>query len=194
VAIDDIVARIASDAEAEGAALLDAARADADRIVAGARERAQEGASHTLARARADAGREAETMLSAARLAARDETLAARRALDLEALARVEDALAALPDVAYAALLAREIAKAAAPGDVARLGGADAERLRATLPAALSAAGVTVTVDAVSADVERGVVLVGDRMRVEISPAALVAARRDELESVADSGLFGPEE
>jgi vacuolar-type H+-ATPase subunit E/Vma4 len=191
VAIDDIVARIAADAEAEARALTDAAEADADRLRADACARADARSEREAARGRADAERDAATLLANARLAARDALLTARQTLDAEALAGVEAALVALPDDRYGVLLARAVADASDGCSALRLGTVDAERLHRALPAALAAAGVELPIEDTPADVERGVVLVGDRVRVEASAAALVAARRDDLLAEADAALFG---
>jgi V/A-type H+-transporting ATPase subunit E len=191
VAIDDIVSRIAADAEAEARALTDAAEADADRVRADARARADARTASEAARGRADAARDAATLLANARLAARDSLLTARQALVAEALAGVEAALVALPDDRYAALLARGIAEGSDGCSVVRLGSADAARLRKALPGAMAAAGVTLPVDEAPADIERGVVLAGDRVRVEVSAAAIRRARHDELKAEVDAALFG---
>jgi V/A-type H+-transporting ATPase subunit E len=191
VAIDDIVARIAADAEAEARALTDAAEADAERLRADARARADARTANEAARGRADSERDAATLLANARLAARDALLEARQALDAEALAGVESALIALPDDRYAALLARGIAEGSDGCSDVRLGSADAARLSKALPDAMAAAGVTLKIEDAPADVERGVVLVGDRVRVEVSAAAMVKARRDDLLAKVDSALFG---
>jgi len=55
----------------------------------------------------------------------------------------------------------------------------------------LKAAGVTIEIDDTPADIERGVVLAGDRVRVEVSAAAMIQARRDGLLSEVDAALFG---
>jgi len=191
VAIDDIVTRIEGDAASEAAALLDAAHADAERTIAEAQSRADSRAALALEAGAAAARREAATLVAGARLAARDGSLAARQALDHEALDRLEAALVALPDDRYAALLAREIASSPLPAGSLRLGTADAARLRAALPAALTAVGLTLAVEDEPAGIERGVVFVGDRVRIEVSPASLVHSRRAGLEAAADRGLFG---
>lgn len=191
MAIDDIVTRIAGDAQDESAVLLAAANADVQRLADEARARADARQAAAIARGRADAERDAATLLANARLAARDAMLSARRALDDEALARVAEELVALPDARYGALLAREVAVSTEGCTSIRLGFADADRLRTGLPAALSAAGVVVPVDSEPADVEYGVVLLGDRLRVEVSAAAIVAARRDTLLADVDALLFG---
>jgi len=191
VAIDDIVTRIAADARDEGDALLDAARADAERVRGDARARADARTASEAARGAAEAERDAATLLANTRLAARDALLTARQALDGEALRRVEAALIGSDDDRYAALLARGIAEAAGACSSLRIGTADADRLRRALPKALAAAGVTLRIDDAPADIERGVVLLGDRVRVEVSAAAMLKARRDDLLAEVDAALFG---
>jgi vacuolar-type H+-ATPase subunit E/Vma4 len=191
VAIDDIVTRIAADARDEGDALLDAARADAERARGDGRARADARTASEAARGAAEAERDAATLLANARLAARDALLTARQALDGEALQRVEAALIGSDDDRYAALLVRGIAEAADGCSSLRVGTADADRLRRTLPKALAAAGVALRIDDAPADIERGVVLSGDRVRVEVSAAAMLKARRDDLLAEVDAALFG---
>jgi len=191
VAIEDIVGRIEDDAEAEGEARITAARRDAGLLVAQAGARAEARAAHELKLGRVKAETEAATLIAGARLAARDASLSARQELDREALARLEAALTALPDDRYAGLLAREIASSPLPAGVLRLGSADTARLHAALPGALKAVGLALTIDDGPAGIERGVVLVGDRVRIEVSPASLIYARRADLESAVDRALFG---
>jgi len=191
VAIDDIIGRIATDADAEALELTEAARADAERMRAEALTRADARTARDAAKGVADAERDAATLLANARLEARDALLTARYALDAEALDAVGAKLVALEDERYAALLARGIAEAADGCSSLWLGSADADRLRRALPGALKAAGVTIEIDDTPADIERGVVLAGDRVRVEVSAAAMIQARRDGLLSEVDAALFG---
>ena len=191
MAIEDIVGRIKDDAQAEGDARVSAARRDAGLLVAQAGARAEANAAKDLELGRVNAEREAATVVAGARLAARDASLMARQEIDREALIRLEAALTALPDDRYVALLAREIASAPLPAGALRLGSADAARLRAALPSALKAVGLALTIDDAPADIERGVVLFGDRVRIEVSPASLIFARRADLESAGDRALFG---
>ena len=193
MAIDDIVARIAADSEAEAAALLAEAEADAARAKADADALAEADAARTLARERARTERDVATIAANARLDARDASLATRLELVEEVLARAHDALVGLPDAEYAAVLARQIAGSSTGSETVLLGSADAERLRATLPDAMRAAGLSLRIADDDAGVERGVVLVGDRIRVEVSPAAMIAGRRDELVELADGLLSGRE-
>jgi vacuolar-type H+-ATPase subunit E/Vma4 len=193
VAIDDIVGKILADAEGEAAEIVAAADADATRVKAGAGARADADAARVLARERARAARDAETLLANARLRARDAALTARLALAEEALAKAEADLVALPDADYALLIAAGIASAATGRETARLGKADAARLRKHLPHALADAGAKIALGDEPADVEHGVVLSGGGVRIEVSPAALIAARRDELLAEADRLLTAEE-
>jgi vacuolar-type H+-ATPase subunit E/Vma4 len=190
VAIEDIVAKIRADAEAEAAAILATAQDDAERVVAEATARADADAKRALARERVRADADAETLLANARLAARDAGLTARLALANEALDGAEAALLALPDAEYAALIARAVVGSATGRESVAVAPADAARLEATLPAALKAAGVDVRMSAEPADAAHGVVLAGGGVRFEVSPAALVAAVREELLAEADRALF----
>jgi hypothetical protein len=38
------------------------------------------------------------------------------------------------------------------------------------------------------------VIVQGERVRVEVSPAAMIAEQRDEMLAIADTALFGAEE
>lgn len=191
MAIDDIVTRIATDADEEALELTDAARADSERVRSDALARADARTAREAAKGVADAERDAATLLANARLEARDALLTARYALDAEALDAVGAELVALDDERYATLLARGIAEAADGCSSLRLGTADADRLRRALPGALKAAGVAPEIDDAPADIERGVVLAGDRVRVEVSAAAMIQARRDALLFEVDAALFG---
>jgi vacuolar-type H+-ATPase subunit E/Vma4 len=190
VALPDILERVRSDAEAEAARLIAEAKAYAAEVDAAAKAAAADASANTLERARVDAERDAATLLAGARLRARDSELAARRDLAEQVLGRAEAAVAALPDERYVALIAAAVAEASVGGETLAVGSADAARLRDALPEALAAAGVSVALAEQPADIERGVVLAGDRMRVEVSPAAMIAARREELLALADWALF----
>lgn len=193
MAIDDIVARIGADAADEAAAIIAEATAAAALLTGEASARAEAEASSTLARESAAARRDAETILANARLEARDAMLSARLALDEEALSAVGASIVALPDERYATLIARGVAASSIDDEIVLVGTADMARLRTALPAALAAAGSSLSVSDVPADIERGAVLVSDRVRVEVSPAAMVAGERDPLMSEADGLLFGQE-
>lgn len=193
MAITDIISRIEADASTEAAGAIGAAEAEAARIIAQAEATLAAERAAALAAAEHDAAEEAATLLANARLAARDSLLARKRALAEAVLSRACEALEGLGDREYLELIAAGVAEAAAGGEALAVAPADATRLGG-LAARLAELGVRVTMAAGPAPVRRGVLLTGDRMRLEVSPASLVADRRDQLLLVAASALFGGEE
>ncbi|MRS12336.1 MAG: hypothetical protein EG823_04600 [Actinobacteria bacterium] len=190
MAITDLITRIEADATAEAADITGAAEAEVARIVGAAESTLDAERKATLAAAEYDAARDGATLLANARLAARDSLLAGKRAMAERVLARAEEALGVLPDAEYAELIAAGVARAAAGGETLAVAAADTKRLGG-LAAALEKRGVKVAISAEPAPIARGALLTGDRMRVEVSPAAMVADRRDELLLVAARELFG---
>lgn len=191
MALADIIKRIDRDARAEADALVLAAEQEADTLRRQAQESGQTVLTELVARAEREAAEESRTRLATARLRGRDRILAEKRVLIGRVLDAATEQLIALPDDRYGALLAREVARAARGGERLRPASAEAERLRDVLPAALEAAGADVTLAEPTADIERGVMLEGNRMRVEISPVSLVASDRSRLEEVVSDVLFG---
>ena len=193
MALADILSKIEGDALIEAEELVSQAERSAEETLAEARERAEREAAETIERGRRAAESEAETIRASARLAARDTALAARRDLIRETLERAAGAIAALPDERYTALFASHIATAARGGETVQVASADAKRLGG-LEAAVRAAGgdgLGLVYSAEPADIEHGVVLLGTRARVDLSLAALLADREDELELRVSSVLFG---
>lgn len=193
MAITDILTRIEADAASEATAITGAAEAEAARIVAQAVSTVASEREAALAEAERGAAEEAAMLLASARLAARDDLLTRKRALAERVLERAVDALVALPDAEYLELIAAGVARAAAGGETLAIAPADAKRLGG-LAKRLEDHGVRVTLAAEPAPIERGVLLTADRMRVEVSPASLVADNRDHLLLVAAGALFGGEE
>lgn len=190
MAIDDLISRIENDAAAEAAAIAGQARAEADEILARAEATASGQRSEALGRARREAADERETLLANARLAARDELLARKRERAEQVLARAQEELEQLPDAEYLELIASAVTRSSTGGDTLAVAPADAGRL-VGLDARLKELDTHITVAAESAPVEHGVLLTGDRVRVEISPASLVADMRDQLLLAASQRLFG---
>lgn len=190
MAITDIVERIGTDAAAEAGALLEAARTEASRITAEAEATAAREAAEARARAEQDAATEAATILANARLAVRDELLAAKRHLAEDVLDRAREALEALPDAEYLELIAQACAEVARGGETLAVARADAKRL-AGIAERVRAMGREVTAVDGPAPLAHGVLLEGDRVRMELSPASLVDDRREELLLVAARALFG---
>jgi len=192
MALADIIGRIESDAGAEARAVLESARARAAGIIAEAEAAAARSAEEHVAAAERDARSEAQTLLANARLTARDEALAAKRALIDRVLAEAEERLVALPDTDYLALIARGVARQARGGDTVRIAPADAVRLAGLPEAADAAAGrpLELRVSDEPAPLDRGVTLSRDRVSSEVSARSLVEARRDQLVALVASVLF----
>lgn len=192
MAIADIITRIEQDAQAEADALLATARDRADAMVAAAKTEAEHDAARIRSRGAEAARVEAETLLANARLAARDGLLGAKREIAERVLDEARERLESLSDDEYAAFIAREVVHAAVPGQVVRVAAADKQRL-ASLGERLAAAGAPVTISGEAEGLTRGVRVEGDGVRVEVSPAAYVAERHDALLRLAVRALF-PEE
>jgi len=194
VALADIIARIEADASSEADTLLTAARVRSEELAAAAEATAVSHRAEVMAAAERDAARAADTIVVTARLAARDRAVGARRGLVGEALERAVDMLAALPDGRYAEFLAARVAETARGGEMLSVGSADTARRGAIVAAVRSAApGLEFGVAEQPAPFERGVLLSGDRVRVDLSLTALVIERSDDLELVIVRALFGEE-
>lgn len=196
MALADILTRLASDAAEESAEIARQAEERAEAMLAAARADAARASADALERAKREATAEAQTLRATARLAARDTALAARGELVAEVLDGVADALAALPDDEYAAFFARAVADAARGGETVLVAPADRERLAQRLRAALSAQAPSLALEFSDepAPIERGVYLRGERVSVDLSVDAVVAARRDELAMKVAAILFGERE
>jgi vacuolar-type H+-ATPase subunit E/Vma4 len=193
VAIADIISRIADDARAEADGIIGAAKRRAAEREAEVRAQATREAKRLAGLADEQARVEAGTLLANARLSARDRLLSAKRERAEAVLETVRERVESLPDGEYAQLIARRVAASALPGQIVRIAPADRDRL-AQLGSLLKAAGVDVRVDDEPAEAARGVVLEGGGVRVDVSPASLIATRRDELLHLAAEALFGNKE
>jgi V/A-type H+/Na+-transporting ATPase subunit E len=193
MALADIIERISGDSAAEAAAILESAREQADTVLAVAREQAEREGEATLTRSRAQAEAEAETIRAAARLAARDSLVAARGKLVRSVLEEAAEAVVATPDADYAALLAGRVARVARGDERLLIAEADRGRLVRRLPAAIKkAAGrdLGITLDTQPAGIAHGVVLLGERSKVDLSIDALIDEERDRLSMIAADVLF----
>lgn len=190
MAITDILERLAADAAAEIAGIRERAEAEANAISAHVAQTVAREREIALEVARREAEAEAATMLANARLGVRDRMLAQKRALAESVLEAARERVVSLPDAEYAGVVARAVVHATTGGERLLVAPADAGRLR-DLPSLLEAAGVAVRIDDEPATIDRGVLLLGDRTHVEVSPRAMVADRRDELVSIAVRVLFG---
>ena len=193
MAIADILTRIEDDAKAEADAILAAARERAEAVESRARSAAEHEAARLKTKADIDARSEAATLLANARLAARDALLGAKKDLADRVLDGVRERVEALPDAEYAAFIADGIAAVALSGQRVRVAAADRQRL-ASLGSLLAARGIELILTDEVADLPRGAYVEGDRVRVEVSAAATIADRHAELLPVVVAGLFGEQE
>jgi vacuolar-type H+-ATPase subunit E/Vma4 len=197
VALGDIIDRIEGDAVREGQSLVDAAEAEAERLLTAARNDADAGAERMVAKAEQEAARDAATIVAAARLAARDEALAGRRALIGRAMTSVAERLVALPDAEYTAFLAGAIATSARGDERVLVAAADRGRLGG-LAAAVEARArklgreLALTYPDEPAPIANGVLLDGERESVDLSIAGLIETRRELLVMDVADALFSP--
>ena len=140
MALADIVMRIADDASREAAGLVAEVRHAAEQTIAEAGARAAAERERIVREAHEQAELATRTKLARARIAARDRSLAAKRELVERAIAETVARLEALPDAEYAALIAREVAASARGGERVLVAGGEADRLAASLEAALAEA------------------------------------------------------
>lgn len=191
MALADIIKKIETEAHEESAAILQAAQQRASEILERAGAEAARKHDAALAEATEQAQREAARTVVAARLAARDEGLTRKRALVSEVLEQVVTSLPSAPAGVYAGFLARQVAAVARGGEIAHLGSADAHLADALAEGVrMSAPGLDMTIAAEPAPFKHGVLLVGDRVRVDLSLASIVGERREELEHLVASILF----
>jgi len=194
VALADIINKIETDAEAESQRILAAAEERAETIKREATQVADGYRATFVENAEAEARREADRIVVSARLAARDEALAKRRLLVDEVLADVARSMASSSDSEYASFLASRVAAVARGGETLHLGTEDVARADAVVEALrLLAPGLSLAVSKTPAPFARGVLLQGDRVRVDLSLGAIVEERRDELELSVASKLFEKE-
>lgn len=193
MALADILSKIETDGGAEAQAILDAATKRAEGVLERAKAEAAAHTAQVVASAEKDARRQADTRVVSARLGARDRAVAARRELVNEALSALEDRLATLPDDEYAEFLAGRITSVARGGETLRLGSADQARSQAILSAVEGSSKVSPVYSDEPAPFERGALLEGERVRVDLSLASIIDDERDRLEAIAGAVLFNGE-
>lgn len=195
MALADILNRIDADSNSEAQAFIDTAQAEADRLLADARTHADEAAEAIARNAAREGSLEAQTLLANARLEARDALLTAKREVLDGALVRLGEHIVAMPDARYTAYLARAIATVARGGERVRVAAADSGRLAGLRAAVETAAGrdLGLVFDEAAAEVEHGVLLLGERDSVDLSIAGIIDGQREELLMRLAARVFGNE-
>ena len=194
MALADIVRRIAEDARREADDLVLAAERSAEEMRRDAEARAQLEHDSLVAHGRAEAEADAKTRLASARLGERDRMLAAKGALVQRVLDDAVSRLESLPDEEYATMIAREVSAIARGGERVVLGESDSRRLATFLPPAIARIEADIEVGDSTSAIDMGALLLGERMRVEVSARALVEGRADQLRAVAGEVLFGEDD
>ncbi|MBS3956428.1 MAG: hypothetical protein KGZ40_02715 [Clostridiales bacterium] len=190
MALADIVRRIAEDASHEADTIVRSAEEAAERTRADAYAKAAAQHERTVESARRAATEGAQARLARARITARDRALASRREMVDRTLAETVTRLESLPADEYADFIVRKVAGVARGGERLLVAEADAHRLVNVLAVALANAGIEIEEAGTTAALSRGVVLEGDRVRVEVSPAAVVAGHAEDMVSVIAAELF----
>lgn len=191
MALADILQRIGEDAIVEAQEIVKEAEAAAEAVRSEALERARARTHEVVERATAEAQAAARTRLATARLAARDNALTAKRHLVERVLARVVSHLESLPAEEYTAFIVRGVKRIARSGESVSIGHGDHGRLALSLAQALAGAGVDVSVRGTTGAIERGVLIEGDRVKVEVSARSLAASNRERLVEIISTSLFG---
>lgn len=199
MALADILNRIETDSTSEAAQLTDAARAEAERVLDDARSKAEEVAATMTSEAARDAALGAATIIANARLEARDSLLEAKRGLLESALDALAESIVALPDAEYQAYMARSIVHAARGSERVCVAPSDAGRLAGLPDVVATVVGtegrdLQLVFDPTPADIEHGVVLLGDRDRVDLSIVGIIDAQREDLVMRLASRIFVAEE
>ncbi len=204
MAIEDILARIESDAareiekakaasESQKAAIIAEAQAAADAIIAAATQEAKQHKARTK-----------ERLVSAARLEARDRLLAEKQKLINLAFERALENVQKLHDDKYRKLLAALLVKHVDRGDesvvvserdAVRLGEGFIEEVNKEIEHAKSAFGKTrkghLKIVTQKAETGGGFVLRSGRLEVNLTFPAMLKAIRDRIEADVAGALFG---
>lgn len=101
MAVEDILRKIAADADEAGRGILAEAKREADAALARTRERAEADRERLRARASQRAGEERNRIVTLARLAARRELLSAKQALIDHVFGETRRSIAAMPPEEY---------------------------------------------------------------------------------------------
>lgn len=193
MALKDILGRIDSETEAEVAQILSAAREEADRSLEAARDAAHGLAEDRLAKATKAAEEEAAAMVAAARIRARDRLIAEKRVYLERALREAVTRIEFGDAGEYAGILCARAIPLLRGNESVEVGTSEPGSLRDSIARTLAEAGCGDVEVGVTDQVDKGLLLRGERMYVEVSVSTIVNEARSQLESVAAEVLFGSE-
>ena len=195
--IDKILDKLQSESQAEIAAILDKARAEADAITARFAKQAEQEKTIAAEKGRNAAEERQDRLIRAAEMESKKTILGAKQAVLDKAFAQARDTLLHLPEAEYIAFLAKLAAGSAGTGaeavvlnakDRTALGEkavAEANRLRAQvgLPASL-------TLSEETAEIDGGLFLRDQSSEVNCTFETLLRLGREELAGQAAAILF----
>ncbi|MCL2024443.1 MAG: V-type ATP synthase subunit E family protein [Coriobacteriia bacterium] len=194
MALPDILEKIEAEAMAEAEKIRAQGTAKATEVIAEAeaKVRTHDEREQKLCRAKSNAA--AETVVVAARVAARDAVLEVRREMIDRAFAAAAEAVSALDDEAWLTVFVPRIVAAARSNETVMLGSEDGARAKA-LTAALaridSTDGVRLTLSTDAAAFTRGVYLTGEKTSVSLSAVEVIEGERRVLERDVAAILAG---
>lgn len=189
IGLENMIARLNAENEAECAAIVETARQRAQRII----DETNAAGNAAIAAAEKEARRQAEGVRTRAEaMAALDERrslLEARVSLISEVLDGAKARLHDLPDEAYFKMLRELIARSRRPGQgVLRLSRRDLDRLPQGFAAAL---GEGIRLDPAPAPILDGFILAYGDIELNCTLSALFAAADEDLKAKAAALLFG---
>ncbi|MDL2219115.1 V-type ATP synthase subunit E [Ruminococcaceae bacterium OttesenSCG-928-O06] len=192
--LDKILQEIRDEAAAEAQQALAKAKAEADEILAAAKTESDAKVAAIEAAATQDVADIERSQESAAALQRRQRTLAQKQTLLAETLDRALQALYALDEDAYFALLSRQAVKAAQPGEgILMLNEKDKKRLPAGFEKQVAdalPAGASLKVSDATRPIDGGFVLKYGDVEENCSFEAIFNARTDEFSDMIREVLF----
>lgn len=196
--IEKITARIAAEAQAEAAAILAAARTQAQGIGAEFEKKAQEAYQLCLRSGTLETEQRVQRMGNTARLEAKKEVLALKQELIAAAYDKAKEKILALPEAEYVAFLAAQAGKAAVDGDEEiLLNAADRAKVGEQVVAAANALvkerGLEpkLTLSEATAAISGGLMLRKGAVEVNCALDSLVEMSRNSLDAEIAAVLFG---
>lgn len=193
MALKDILGRIDSETEAEVAKIISAAREEADRSLEAARSGALESAEDLLAKAKKAAEEEAAATVAAARIRARDRLIAEKRVYIERALREAVVRIESGDEGEYVSILCARATPLLRGDESVAVGASETGSVREKIARTLAEAGLDHIEVGVTDQLDKGLLLRGSRMYVEVSVSTIVNDARSHFEAVAAEVLFGNE-
>lgn len=193
MALADIIEKIKADGVKEAEQIVSAANEQASEIVAHAQEVVASERARALAHSEEVARREANIILVNGRLKARDTELEHKRAVIDEVLSEVVAEIEGLDAASFAELIVSKALATSYGTEQLLIAGLSSGQVTAITDALHKRqSGITVQVDAKADEKSQPTILLqGDGVSVDLSPAALVEQSRRELEPMLAGVLFG---